>query len=71
MTTKRDFRKFFSQKGKTDIKYTLVRHEGPPHRRKFFVNLNFDNDVKSTGEGYTKKDAEQDAACKALKGLDN
>ncbi|ADZ20798.1 ribonuclease-3 [Clostridium acetobutylicum] len=58
-------------KGKTDIKYTLVRHEGPPHRRKFFVNLNFDNDVKSTGEGYTKKDAEQDAACKALKGLDN
>ncbi|MCR3759329.1 ribonuclease III [Clostridium felsineum] len=57
-------------KGITDIKYTLIRYEGPPHRRKFFVNLSFNNDSKSTGEGYTKKDAEQDAAGKALKGID-
>lgn len=57
--------------GKVDIKYELVKYEGPPHRRKFYVNLIFENIIKSSGVGYTKKEAEQDAACKALKGLKN
>lgn len=57
--------------GKVDIKYELVKYEGPPHRRKFYINLIFDGIIKSNGVGYTKKEAEQDAACKALKGLKN
>ncbi|MFL0249885.1 ribonuclease III [Clostridium neuense] len=57
--------------GKIDIKYELVRYEGPPHRRKFYTSLIFDGIVKSNGIGYTKKEAEQDAARKALKGLKN
>lgn len=55
--------------GKIDIKYELVKYEGPPHRRKFYTSLIFDGVVKSNGIGYTKKEAEQDAARKALKGL--
>ncbi|MCD2346001.1 ribonuclease III [Clostridium guangxiense] len=57
--------------GKIDIKYELVKYEGPPHRRKFYINLIFNGAIKSNGIGYTKKEAEQDAACKALKGLKN
>lgn len=68
---KTKLQEILQSEGKTDINYTLTRYEGPPHRRKFFVNLSFDNTVKSTGNGYTKKDAEQDAACNALKGLNN
>lgn len=56
-------------KGKIDIKYELVKFEGPPHRRKFYVNLIFNGGVKASGCGYSKKEAEQDAACMALKGL--
>lgn len=55
--------------GKIDIRYELEKYEGPPHRRKFYTNLIFEGIVKSSGMGYTKKEAEQDAARKALKGL--
>jgi len=57
--------------GKIDIKYELAKYEGPPHRRKFYTNLIFDGIVKSSGMGYTKKESEQEAARKALKGLKN
>lgn len=56
-------------RGKVDIKYELIKYEGPPHRRKFYVRLSFDNSIKAYGDGYTKKEAEQCAAYTALKGL--
>lgn len=49
-----------------DINYELYKHEGPPHRRKFFVNLYVEGKLLGSGEGYSKKEAEQNAAKEAL-----
>ncbi|EPY2276805.1 ribonuclease III [Clostridium sporogenes] len=51
------------------INYELLKQEGPPHRRKFFTNVTIDNEVRGTGIGYSKKEAEQNAAKEALKNL--
>ena len=50
------------QNGEVDICYELVKFEGPPHRRKFFVDLLINDCIKGSGEGYSKKEAEQNAA---------
>ena len=52
--------------GEVDISYELIKFEGPPHRRKFYVNVLVGNEVKGSGEGYSKKEAEQNAAKEAL-----
>lgn len=52
--------------GEIDIDYELVKFEGPPHRRKFYVNVLVGNEVRGSGEGYSKKEAEQNAAKGAL-----
>lgn len=49
-----------------DINYELYKHEGPQHRRKFFVNLYVEGKLLGSGEGYSKKEAEQNAAKEAL-----
>jgi ribonuclease III len=55
------------QKNKdNEIHYKLVRYEGPPHRRKFYVNVLINNNLMGRGEGYSKKEAEQTAAREAL-----
>ena len=48
------------------IHYDLIKYEGPPHRRKFFINVVIDNKIMGEGEGYSKKEAEQNAAKEAL-----
>lgn len=55
--------------GEVNIVYDLIKHEGPPHRRKFFTNLIINNEVMGEGIGYSKKEAEQNAAKKALQRL--
>ncbi|WP_373844835.1 ribonuclease III [Clostridium sp.] len=57
--------------GEYNIEYTLVSFEGPPHRRKFVTEVSIDSLVKGVGEGYSKKESEQNAAKEALKGLEN
>ncbi|KEH97779.1 ribonuclease III [Clostridium botulinum] len=57
--------------GDYNIEYRLVSFDGPPHRRKFITEVLIDSEVKGVGEGYSKKEAEQNAAKEALKGLDN
>lgn len=55
------------QKNKdNEILYKLVKYEGPPHRRKFYVNVLINNNLMGNGEGYSKKEAEQIAAKEAL-----
>ncbi|MGK0466579.1 ribonuclease III [Clostridium sp.] len=54
------------QNGELDISYELVKFEGPPHKRKFFVDLLIDQSVKGSGQGYSKKEAEQNAAKEAI-----
>jgi len=48
------------------VHYELVSQKGPAHERTFIVNVLFNNIVLATGEGKSKKAAEENAARKAL-----
>ncbi|AWI03966.1 ribonuclease III [Clostridium drakei] len=56
--------------GDVDIQYDLIKYEGPPHRRKFYTQVSVNSKVLGNGTGYSKKESEQSAAKKALKGLE-
>lgn len=49
-----------------DIKYTLVKEEGPDHNKTFTVKLEVSGREISRGTGKSKKTAEQDAAKNAI-----
>lgn len=51
-------------------RYRVVRTEGPPHDRWFTVEACLDGDVIGTGEGATKRAAEQEAAEEAMATID-
>lgn len=51
---------------KTVPVYTVLREEGPDHKKIFFVEVKIQNQVISKGKGRTKKEAQQKAAEKAL-----
>jgi len=55
--------------GDYNIEYNLLNFEGPPHRRKFFTEVLVTPLVSGTGEGYSKKESEQNAAKEALEKL--
>ncbi|MBA5850497.1 ribonuclease III [Clostridium sp. cel8] len=57
------------QNGEVDIEYELIKFEGPPHRRKFYTQVSVDRNVLAKGQGYSKKQSEQDAAYKALENI--
>lgn len=63
---KTKLQEYLQKDGDINISYELYKHEGPPHRRKFFVNLFVLDKLVGTGEGYSKKEAEQNAAKEAL-----
>lgn len=46
--------------------YTLVKEEGPPHCRHFTVSVQAGEHIVTTGDGNTKKSAEQKAAFSAI-----
>ena len=48
------------------ILYQLVEEEGPPHKKKFTMAVLIDGLKYGTGQGGSKKEAEQEAAKKAL-----
>lgn len=52
--------------GNANIKYSLIKFEGPPHRRKFFVKVVINDEDFGYGIGYSKKEAEQNAAKQAF-----
>ena len=52
--------------GEVEIDYELVKYEGPPHRRKFYTKVVINNKVMGEGEGYSKKESEQNSAKEAL-----
>lgn len=56
--------------GEVNISYELIKYEGPPHHRKFFVSVFVANKEMGKGLGYSKKEAEQSAAKEALVGLE-
>jgi ribonuclease-3 len=56
--------------GDVNIQYNLTKHEGPPHRRKFYTHVSVNDKILGDGIGYSKKESEQSAAQEALKGLE-
>jgi ribonuclease-3 len=51
------------------VTYEVTREAGPPHERRFEVAARLESDVLGTGEGRSKKAAEQAAAAEALERL--
>ncbi|WP_125153764.1 ribonuclease III [Clostridium rectalis] len=56
--------------GEVNITYDLLKYEGPPHRRKFYTEVNINDEVLGEGMGYSKKEAEQNAAKEAVRKLE-
>lgn len=46
--------------------YKVVKEWGPDHKKKFVVGVCLDDQVVAEGEGYSKQEAEEEAAKKAL-----
>mgnify|MGYP001990899211 CR=1 FL=1 len=57
----------FSQKKKVKVFYEVEKLEGPDHKKEFSVAVFIDNKKISTAKAYSKKEAEQKAAKKAIK----
>lgn len=68
---KTKLQEFLQKDGEVSINYELTKHEGPPHRRKFFTNVVIEDSIMGEGCGYSKKEAEQNAAKQALMKMDN
>ena len=54
------------KKGNAILRYELVRETGPDHDKSFMVEAYLDDELIGSGEGHTKKGAEQQAAYEAL-----
>ena len=52
--------------GEVNIKYEVIREEGPDHDKVFIVEVSCDGVKLAQGQGHNKKMAEMDAAKKAL-----
>lgn len=63
---KTKLQEFLQKDGEVNITYELLKFEGPPHRRKFYVSVLVGNKMMGQGEGFSKKEAEQNAAKEAL-----
>lgn len=63
---KTKLQEILQQKGEVKISYEAAGFEGPPHRRKFFVELYIEGKLSGKGQGYSKKEAEQMAAKEVL-----
>ena len=68
---KKDFKtqlqELLQQRGTVEIRYVVVKEEGQPHDKTFYVNLLVDGSLAGSGQGRSKKEAEQNAAEDGLK----
>ncbi|MCX7879416.1 MAG: ribonuclease III [Ignavibacteria bacterium] len=55
--------------GKAPPVYKVLEESGPPHERIFYVGVYIDNLLIATSSGFSKKQAEQNAAKKAIEKL--
>ena len=58
------------QHGDVNIKYTVIKTSGPDHNKTFTVKVECNGKELATGEGKSKKNAEMNAAQKALEILE-
>ena len=56
----------YVQTNQKSVDYETIKEEGPAHERVFTVEVKIDGIVYGTGVGYSKKEAEQEAAKQAL-----
>lgn len=63
---KTKLQEILQKQGDVNIKYDLMKYEGPPHRRKFYTAVLIENKIMGEGSGFSKKESEQNAARKAL-----
>ncbi len=66
---KTSLQEIVQQKFKELPQYNIVREEGPDHEKWFVINVFFAGEVKGSGEGPTKKIAQQQAAAEAIEKL--
>jgi len=59
------------QTDKRSLEYVVVDETGPAHNKTFKVIVKVDNIIYGTGIAHSKKEAEQQAACDALKKAQN
>ncbi|MGL5314226.1 MAG: ribonuclease III [Peptostreptococcaceae bacterium] len=57
-------------RGESNIWYKLMDEKGPDHNKRFVMQVGINEDVLGTGEGKSKKEAEQLAARTALNNMD-
>ena len=67
---KTKLQEMLQKNGEVSINYNLLNIEGPPHRPKFYVEINVDNNCLGRGTGYSKKEAEQNAAKEVVLNLE-
>jgi len=63
---KTKLQQFIQQNGADILKYELVSEDGPDHDKHFVVRAMLNSNEIGRGEGRSKKEAEQQAACQAL-----
>ena len=66
---KTKLQEIMQKNGSIDIDYKITKFEGPPHMRKFYIEVIIGSKVLGTGSGFSKKAAEQAAAKIALKNM--
>ncbi len=57
-------------RGQATAEYRVVGESGPDHQKVFQIEVWIDGECMATGEGSTKKEAEQRAARRALEHLE-
>jgi ribonuclease-3 len=60
---------YIQAQGGKSPEYRVKDEQGPDHRKEFTVEVRVRNRVLGTGRGFSKKEAEQDAAKKAIESL--
>lgn len=63
---KSEFQEQMQAQGFFNIDYTVIRDVGPDHDKTFWIQLSVNGKALATASGKTKKQAEQEAARKAL-----
>lgn len=56
----------YAQKNNKTLTYDLLEEKGPEHDKVFYVQVKLDEEILATGEGHSRKSAEQMAAYQAL-----
>lgn len=68
---KTKLQEILQKNGEVSIVYDLISCEGPPHRPTFYVEVCINGEVKGKGKGYSKKEAEQNAAKEVILSMGN